>query len=195
MLVKLDDFHIKVFTNSSIVNKVCLLSLIMSLLGCVNSREKDIRNCLNNELYIENIDSVYHNQKLVPYLEFRKEYNYIYVVYLQDDCTPCYYNYLEWSRQMSNPELETDRHTVLFIIASYNYDDFIRKINKIEEVNNDFYIAIDPNFYFIDKNNNIPRWIIDASVLIDSENKIKMVGAPWINEDMQKLFHKTVNSK
>ncbi|NLP14370.1 MAG: hypothetical protein GX383_07885 [Clostridium sp.] len=40
----------------------------------------------------------------------------------------------------------------------------------------------------------VELWIIDASVLIDSENKIKMVGAPWANADMTELFYKTVNS-
>ncbi|HTO14150.1 MAG TPA: hypothetical protein VLZ83_00130 [Edaphocola sp.] len=38
----------------------------------------------------------------------------------------------------------------------------------------------------------ILRWIIDAGILIDAENKIKMLGAPWLNEDMTELFYKTI---
>jgi len=52
---------------------------------------------------------------------------------------------------------------------------------------------MDTEFQFLEANKDIPRWIIDASVLIDSENKIKMVGAPWANAAMTELFYKTVN--
>ena len=54
---------------------------------------------------------------------------------------------------------------------------------------------MDPEGKFLEQNKEIPRWIIDASVLIDSENKIKMVGAPWLNKDMTELFYKTVRSE
>ncbi len=41
---------------------------------------------------------------------------------------------------------------------------------------------------------DIPKWIIEASFLIDAANSIKMVGTPWINEDMTELFYKIVTS-
>ena len=48
---------------------------------------------------------------------------------------------------------------------------------------------MDPMANPFKKNKDIPRWIIDASVLINSENKIKMVGAPFATPEMTELFH------
>jgi hypothetical protein len=80
-------------------------------------------------------------------------------------------------------------YTMLFIIQGYNYNSFIKEIKKICDVQDTYYIIMDPYFKFVN-NNSVPFEILDESILIDSENKIRMVGAPWANEDMTKLFHR-----
>lgn len=60
-------------------------------------------------------------------------------------------------------------------------------------INNDLEFQLSRSL-FLSNEWGVELWIIDASVLIDSENKIKMVGAPWANADMTELFYKTVNS-
>ena len=60
-------------------------------------------------------------------------------------------------------------------------------------VDDHYYTILDSKYEFLNKNSSIPRWIIDSSVLIDSENKIKMAGAPWVNEDMKNLFYEIVS--
>jgi len=52
-------------------------------------------------------------------------------------------------------------------------------------------------FYVMDPNNNqspmnnssISRTSINRSILIDKDNRIKMVGEPFANADMTKVFH------
>jgi hypothetical protein len=67
------------------------------------------------------------------------------------------------------------------------------EILDIGYVEDRFYTIMDTERRFMSKNKTIPMWIIDGSILIDPENKIKMVGAPWINEDMTKLFYEIVS--
>ncbi|GAO30653.1 hypothetical protein JCM15548_12948 [Geofilum rubicundum JCM 15548] len=62
-----------------------------------------------------------------------------------------------------------------------------------EEIDEKYYIIIDPKQEFFISNKDLPNWIMNSSMLIDSENKIKMVGSPWINEDMANLFHEIIS--
>jgi hypothetical protein len=88
-----------------------------------------------------------------------------------------------------------ENYTIIFVIRGNRYSDFMSKVLDLEYVDDRYYTVMDANYSFLNANENIPRWIIDASVLIDSENKIKMVGEPWVNEDMTKLFYEIVNNK
>jgi hypothetical protein len=64
------------------------------------------------------------------------------------------------------------------------------KVDEIDQIEKKYYILLDPDYKFIGKNLDIPKWMIDGSLLIDSENRIKMEGKPWINESMTDLFNK-----
>lgn len=66
---------------------------------------------------------------------------------------------------------------VLFLKSFY-------RTTVIEYVDDKFHTIMDPEGKFLEANKDIPRWIIDSSMLIDRDSKIKMVGAPWLNEEM-----------
>jgi hypothetical protein len=83
-----------------------------------------------------------------------------------------------------------DNYSVLFVIRGNSYDEFMANVLDIEYVEDKFYTMMDPEGKFLENNKDIPRWIIDGSVLIDGENKIKMVGAPFATPEMTELFHK-----
>jgi len=59
----------------------------------------------------------------------------------------------------------------------------------LEYVKDKFYTIMDSEGKFLENNSDIPRWMFDASLLIDSENKIKMVGAPFATAEMTELFY------
>ena len=48
---------------------------------------------------------------------------------------------------------------------------------------------MDDSLSYLLNNNDIPRWIIDGSVLIGPDNKIKMIGEPWTTNEMTALFN------
>ncbi|URW80363.1 sensor histidine kinase N-terminal domain-containing protein [Xiashengella succiniciproducens] len=67
---------------------------------------------------------------------------------------------------------------MLFVIQGNKYEEFMNEVFNYEYVDSRYYTVMDPEGKFLESNKDIPRWIIESSVLIDSENKIKMVGAP-----------------
>jgi hypothetical protein len=96
-----------------------------------------------------------------------QSYKYKSVIYLQNGCSPCYPKYIEWQQKMDSIDTPED-YTVLFVIKGNSYGEFMDNVLDIEYVDDQFYTIMDSESQFIDANSDIPRWIIDASVLIDS---------------------------
>src|SRR5690606_29693590 len=188
--LKMNDIVI----NSIIKQNRLLLSLLISLFSCSppTQTEKDLKMVINTTINFGEIDTVFHSGGLLTMQQLSTDYKYKSVVFLQDGCQPCYPKFVEWHEKMDSIDIR-DNYTVLFVIAGSQYSGFMSKVLDHGYVDDRFYIVMDTEFQFLAANKDIPRWIIDASVLIDSENKIKMVGAPWINEDMTKLFYEIVS--
>src|SRR5690606_36642638 len=124
--------------------------------------------------------------------KIRQHYDYFSVVFLKIGCKPCYPKYIEWHRQLDSISLP-NHYTVLFIIQGSKYEELMSEVFNYEYVDSRYYTVMDPDGKFIDSKNDISSWITDSSVFIDSGIKIKMLGAPWINEDMTKLFYGIVS--
>ena len=71
----------------------------------------------------------------------------------------------------------------------------MRGVLDVAYVEDKYYTIMDPYSKFLTSNKDIPRWMMDGSLLIDSENKIKMVGTPWANKEMTALFQSIVNEQ
>ena len=167
------------------------LILLPAILGCkeITPKEKELRQAVNKELNLKLFQAVQQANRTLPLDEIRQNHRFLSVVYLQNGCNPCYPKFIKWQQKMDSIDTPED-HTVLFVIKGDNYGEFLSNVLDIEYVDNKFYTIMDPGARFLEANKDIPRWIIDASVLIDSENKIKMVGAPFATPEMTELFHK-----
>ncbi|NMC34474.1 MAG: hypothetical protein GYA36_18790 [Veillonellaceae bacterium] len=124
----------------------------------------------------------------MPLNDFRKIYRYISIVYLEDGCNPCYSKFIEWQKMMTAINKRND-YAVLFIINGFTYNQFINKVTEVENIEDHYYTIIDKDLKYLLNNNEIPRWIIDESLLIDNENKIRMIGQPWSTREMTNLFY------
>jgi hypothetical protein len=82
-----------------------------------------------------------------------------------------------------------DDYTILFVINARDYSSFTRNINLHEAIEEKYYYFIDPRNEFFRNNSGISRPILDRSLLIDSNNRIKMVIEPFANADITKVFH------
>src|SRR5690606_31563494 len=155
---------------------------------------RDLKEALNKVLVIDSLELAHQGNRVISIDEIRQHYDYFSVVFLKIGCKPCYPKYIEWHRQLDSISL-TNHYTVLFVIQGNKYEEFMSEVFNYEYVDSRYYTVMDPEGKFLESNKDIPRWIIDASVLIDAENKIKMVGAPWLNEDMTQLFYACANSQ
>jgi len=166
-----------------------LLFCLIPLISCSNqSVTRDLKSNLNKTIRLEMFDSVRFGDKLLSYKEFRQMYDYISVVYLEDGCQPCYPKFIEWQNMMDSLNKRND-YTILFIIQGFRYNSFINRVNEISVFNDHYYTIMDDDLNYLLNNNDIPRWIIDGSVLIGPDNKIKMIGEPWATHEMTELFY------
>lgn len=170
-------------------NSVFIFGLIL-VSSCNNTPiTRGIKANINEIIKLEMFDSVRQNNDLILYSDFRKMYRYISIVYLEDGCNPCYSKFIEWQNKVDSLNKRND-YTVLFVIHGFTYEQFIRKVKQEKDVEDHYYTIIDKDLKYLLNNNNIPRWIIDRSVLINDESKIKMIGDPWASPNMTELFVK-----
>ena len=168
--------------------------IAVSIFSCSppSQTEKELRETLNKTLHLEMFETVRQGNTLLSLDELRQQFDFLSVVYLQNGCQPCYPKFIEWQQKMDSIGVP-DNYTALFVIQGESYEEFMAEVLDISYVEDRFYTIMDTERRFMSKNKTIPMWIIDGSILIDPENKIKMVGEPWVNEDMTELFYKTVN--
>lgn len=170
--------------------QIALLVFLMLTTACNNppNSNQNPLEVLDKPVNIEMIDTVSHGVMRMPWSVFRKKYRYISIVYLQDGCAPCYPNFLNWHKRMEQIK-KADDYTVLFVINARDYNSFSRDIRLNEEIDELYYYFIDPRNEFFRYNSDISRPFLDRSLLIDKDNHIKMVGEPFANADMTKVFH------
>jgi hypothetical protein len=178
------------------MNKFILSFIILGIISSCNhlsQQERELRNTLNSTVTLEMFESVQRDNFRKKYSDFRKEYKYIYIVYLIDSCTPCYGKYIEWHKRMESFDTIAN-FTVLFIIQGYNLDHFLSAVQEIEPVQKHYYVIMDSYMKFIE-NNDFPQWIIDRSFLIGPDNKIKLIGTPFATPEMTKLFYSILGQR
>lgn len=178
------------------MNKMLFSLLSVSIFfACsqLSETEKELSESINKTLHLTMFDNVRQVNTLMPFEEFRSRYKFLSVVYLQNGCDPCYPKFIEWQQKMDSINTPDD-YTVLFVYKGESYDEFMTHVLDISYIDDKFYMIMDPKGEFLERNKDIPRWIIDAPVLIDAENKIKLVGTPWINEDMTELFYEIITN-
>jgi hypothetical protein len=176
-----------------------LFLILIFLFSCNQSVhspiENSIKETLNKKVNLNVFESIYFNDSVVNIEELRKKVDYISIVYLRDGCAPCYPKYIAWHQKMDSIG-SNEKHTVLFIIegnSKSTYGSFKNAVLKHGHFDNKYYTAIDNDFSFLDGNPDIPSDLIENSLLINHENKVKLIGAPFINTEMKNLFHRIIS--
>ena len=86
--------------------------------------------------------------------------------------------------------IKAEDYTVLFVISARNFEDFLINASLNGEIDNSFHYVMDPGLLYLTENGQIPPWLImDQAITINKHNRIKMVGEPFANADMTKVFH------
>lgn len=169
---------------------VIVFLIILSFSSCKQrtKQEQELQDTLNKSLTLDSFGKVRCMDKYISFEEFRQEFDFISVVYLQNTCDPCVPKFIKWNQKIDSIS-KPDNYSPLFIIRAGDYGEFMTKVLDKQFIENKIPTIIDPEYKFDSYNLNIPRWIKNSPILIDSENKIKMVGAPFATPEMTELFH------
>lgn len=165
-----------------------ILILMVSCKGKSDVLESNLENMLNKEISLEKFETVQRGENSYSWSDFRQNFSNISIVFLQDGCTPCYPKYIKWHKRMEHM-VTADDYTVLFVINARHYENFVRNARIYGEVDERYFYVMDPSNQYLMRNSSISRTFIDRSLLIDKDNRIKMVGEPFANADMTKVFH------
>ena len=173
----------------------CVFTLIFSCTQ-LTPEEKIIKETLGKTIETKMFTMVQEGNRAISFEEFRDTYSFVSLVYLEDGCRPCYPRYVEWQNRMDTLQLNDD-FTVLFIIRGMSYDGFLGNLLESDpeyDLSKDrFHIIMDPDQQFMDANRDIPKQIIDKSILIDRENKIRLIGHPFASPQIAGLFNRICN--
>jgi hypothetical protein len=173
--------------------KLFILFIAISFFSCSSEtpESKSIKETLGKELKLDMFKTVLNNGDTITLDTFLEKYKFLYIIYLLDDCSTCYEKYIEWHNKMSKIRMQAD-FSILFIISGKYADDFLYEVNNIEPIENKYFIVMDPNFYYPDGNTDIPNWILEQSVLIDNDHKVRLIGSPFANSEKLKRFKEFV---
>lgn len=179
---------------------ICVIAFVFIFIGCrqLSPAEQEISDNLNKTVNLEIFQHspVYHKDIIVSLDELLSKHSFISIVYLKDGCAPCYPKFINWHTAMDSIYSSSD-YTVLFIIEGNiysSYENLIQNVLKTEEIETKFYTIIDTNFNFLDANKDIPVSIIERSMLVDEDNKIRLIGQPFSSSGMRSLFLNIVES-
>ncbi len=172
--------------------KYIIITILLLGLACTNQSPeyKRYKETLGKTLNLSMFNAVIYKGETIAFEEFRNKYKYISVVYLQSHCHSCYEKYIEWHKEME--KLNQNNYTLLFIINEKFADEFLNEVSLIANIDEKYFIRMDPKSSFLKENFEIPQWLIENSLLIDNKNKIKLIGEPFYNPELTKQFLKIV---
>lgn len=174
-----------------------ITTCFLLFLSCNNMTpvEKELNRVLGKKVNLTMFDKVYHKGNSFDFNSIQQKYSYFTIVYIQYGCSPCYSKYVNWSRNKED-FLSVASHSIIFIVEgnmSSIYEDFINEVRKEEPtIEDNYYTIIDTGFDFLKGNEHIPFWMIENSLLIDDQNRVRLVGDPMGSKEMLRFFREIV---
>jgi len=171
------------------------ITVVIYFISCNHNptAEKDLKIALESAIHFDNISTVvYIENDSISFDYIRQQFKYITLIFLQDGCGPCYPNFIRWHTEMQKLNCP-ENHALLFIVKGRSYNDFIANVLDIQPIEGRYYVMMDRDGRYRENNQHIPWWVLERSVLIDADNRVKLVGEPFANPDMTKLFYSIIS--
>lgn len=175
-------------------NCLILLFLTVFATGCKQNSPgiQLIKDHLNKKINLSGYDFVYSGGRVYSYAEFRKLYPFVTVNYVDEDCAVCKVKIREWCDNFEKvPVNENLAH--LFVFRGKHHETFIRYSQG--DTAFPYFIMPSEEFTYVQNNSKIDRQIIDAGFLLDKNDRIQLIGDPFISEKMTDLYYQVVRKK
>ncbi len=109
------------------------------------------------------------------------------------ECSQCYIRHLDMWKGFVDIERENPSGIQYYFILETVPDKLEKMITMIEDTQLDHSIYIDTAQYFRQHNPNIPSDVMFHTFLLDSDNKVILVGNPTKNKSIYNLFNKILD--
>lgn len=181
--------------------KIFLVFIFIGVIGACkeDSIQKIIQKNVGKKVSMEGLDSVRFLNSVISYNEFRKKYEYVCIIYIDQDCGVCKTKVLEWKMKRNLLKKLPDNIAYLFLYRGDRPERYFSELSEAYELTEDdldfhFFFIQDVNFEFVTHNQKVPQMIIDACILIDKKDRITVIGSPFLNASMMKLYKKVLSN-
>lgn len=176
-----------------------ILMIIGGFAACTNSRTKQIGSFMKDKkgkiiqipdsISVKelNIDSTYSHYSSK---EFINSKSFKIVTSINGDCHACVNQLTEWKSVIS--KFSDSNVRFLFFIYADNYARF--ELMNMHEINFEYPVVYDYNNDFT-TNNKIPDDYLLNTMLIDSHDKILVIGNPLKSQEILKLYEDVITIK
>lgn len=180
------------------LNKICPIIILISIISSCNYLEEK-----KYEKYIKkNVERLYESELILPECissidsislpeVFYSNFHKVQIIsWLDGNCQSCINNLGRWEEEIIQ-KLNPNRVNFFFIIYTDDYEYFKKII--FPDISIDIPIFIDVNNDFINANElyDLDNYLL--TFLIDYEGKIKLVGNPLMNNELQSLYFQEIN--
>lgn len=145
---------------------------------------------LNKKVELSGFDRVYSQGRTYMYDQFREQYPFLIVNYIDEECSTCKVKLREWYKKC-NQLPQYNNLAYVFVFRGKDYENFV-KYTVGEKADYPFFILSSEEFTYVANNPKIDRQIIDGGFLLDSKDCIKAIGSPLMSANMIKLIDKIV---
>lgn len=173
---------------------IFLIVLLFLLNSYISNNDNIIAKHINKTLIFDHCKElpVVLDNDTISFIEFRQQYDYISVAFFDEECDVCKVNLLEWYKH-GNRLPVNNKHAYLMVFRGRDFRKFTKfSIHKDTTLNFKASVLIDRFNRYISDNIDIPREIIDRSMLIDKNNKIMLIGEPFATAKMTNLYRELI---
>lgn len=111
------------------------------------------------------------------------------VSFLDGNCGVCIHDFLRWKNFVREYNINSEVE-ILIYVNTYNYDGLIETLNP-KEFSQFVFINDTNNIFF--KINKLEDDKMYHTFLLDSNNKVLIIGSPILNENIKYLYLNTIN--
>ncbi len=176
--------------------KFFVFLLFLSSCSLRDGIKKKVAQMAETPIMIEEKNMIIWESDSNAYTGNRQRKNLTFVVYADStQCSPCFINHLNEWREML--KLENDqKHPVRFLfIMEPRKGDGKALCEKLKDSRFCHSVLIDDKHLFRKANPQIPEDVLYHTFLLDTDNKVILVGNPLHNEEIEKLFYKRLKQK
>ncbi len=182
--------------NRTIVAGLLLLAVGQ---GCTNRNTPAgvIAEHIGKRVVIERSDSVrnFSTGEAMTYGELTARYDYLSLVYVDNDCSACRVALVEWTDKVDtvNQLASTGKYAVLFIYRGDDAGKYLK--NYLDEASYfPYYVLTYHDLTFL-RRNDIALQVLNSSVLMDKHSVIRLVGEPFASVGMTDLYRQTITGQ